>query len=170
MATKKAPYKIEEKEKSTVIKWDDLVPLYTSTNSSLTTCTNALKETYEAFGDVIDGDAMLTKTYTGTVKTFIDLNAELIDIVSIHSKKVQKGDVTEYMPFTGVVSDDEKHQETYLYIVMAYGGLNDKVGQVMDNTMTTLMGGIKEKATILEEAITVAQETTKAKEDIDAGK
>jgi len=68
----------------------------------------------------------------------------------------------EYRPFTGKVSDtNEKQQEAYLYIVMAYGGINDKIVSVTENITVTLLGRIKEVTSELEAKVNAKEKGTK---------
>jgi len=152
MSKKKSRYKVKSTDTVTEIKWDDLVPLYTATSESLQVGINGLKETGIAFNDAINNNPEIGKMYLGISKSYADLTEELTGIIELHSKKVKNDDtkLMEYRPFVGKVSTDEKHQEVYLYSVMAYGGLNDKIIQVIDNVLITLMGAIKEEATKLE--------------------
>jgi len=150
---KKAKYNVEDKNSVGDLKWDDLIPLYEDTSKSLQTGINALKETGETFKEIIDEDPEIAKIHVGIAKTFSDLTKELTDIVKVHSKEVynEKLGKSEYRPFVGPVdTEDPKHQEVYLYTIMAYGGINDKIVSVVENTTVTLLGSIKEATAKLE--------------------
>jgi len=159
----KPKYNVEGKTKSE-LKWDDLVTLYKDTNGSLQGAINALHETGIAFKDIIDGYKDVAKLHIGCANTFADLTKELNGILNLHSK-VMKNEETgkdEYRPFTGKVSDtNEKQQEAYLYIVMAYGGINDKIVSVTENITVTLLGRIKEVTSELEAKVNAKEKGTK---------
>ena len=152
---KKAKFNVRDKSNETSIRWDDLIPLYTATSGSLQTAIEALHETGITFKDIIDNNDEIGKIHIGIANTFADLTKELTTIMSNHSRRVKTDDPEkmEFRPYTGEVSKDEKHQEVYLYCVMAYGGLNDKVVQVVDSVLVTLMGAIKEETAKLEKLV-----------------
>jgi len=152
--TKKKKYEVKDKTQQT-LKWDDLIMLYRDTNKSLLTGINALKDIGKEFGEVINNYKDVAETYIGTTNTFADLTTELNRILAMHSSKVETDEENkfEYKPYIGNVSADEKHQEVYLYTVMAYGGLSEKIISIVDNTTVTLLGRIKEITTELENAV-----------------
>jgi len=151
----KPKYNVSDKTKSK-LDWDDLVPLYKDTSSSLQGAISALHEVGVAFKDIIDNYTDVANLHVGAAKSFTDLTKELNKVLTMHSR-IMKNDETgddEYRPFTGKVSDtDEKQQEAYLYIVMAYGGLNDKIVSVTENITITLLGRIKEVTSELEKQV-----------------
>jgi len=156
---KKPKYNVKSKTKSE-LKWDDLVPLYKDTSISLQGAISALHEVGVAFKDIIDHDAEIAEIHVGVANSFADLTKELNKLLNTHSRVIKNDETgnNEYRPFTGKVSDtDEKQQEVYLYVVMAYGGINDKIVSVTENVTVTLLGKIKE-ATVDLEAQVVAKE------------
>jgi hypothetical protein len=153
----KPKYDVKDEVKNE-LKWDDLVPLYKDTSAGLLSGINALKEIGASFKDIIDNYKDVAELHLGIANTFADLTKELNEILDMHSKKIvdEKNGTVERRPFTGPVSNDEKHQEIYLYIVMAYGGINEKIVSIVDNSSVTLLGRIKEITVELEEAVEAA--------------
>jgi len=151
---KNAKYNVENKKSVNDLKWDDLTPLYEDTSRSLQAGINALKETGETFQEIIDINPEIAKIHVGTANTLSDLTKELTNIVKVHSKEVfnEKLGKSEYRPFIGPVdTENQKHQEVYLYTIMAYGGINEKIVNVVENTTVTLLGSIKEATAKLEQ-------------------
>jgi len=147
---KKKPYKVKNKD-NVVVKWDDLVPVYQATSDSLSTAIAALHDTGKEFKAIIDGDKEISTTFLGISNVFADLTNELTGIAKMHCNVVENEDgKKQFLPYTGVVADKDEHKEVYLYTTMAYGGLNDKIEQAVENAMTTLLGAIREKVAILE--------------------
>lgn len=136
----------EQEEKETIIKWDDLIPFYKELETNINNATKLLKQTGDEFKTVIESDKELSKIYIGSANTIVDLTQELMKILKVHSKQTLNEETKKvsFNPFTGLVDvNNEKHKEVYLYVVMAYNGLSEKVTTVIENIMTTLLAEIE---------------------------
>jgi len=121
-------FNVENHDPKVSIKWDELIVLYEGSKTNLSNGMELLNKIGENFEDVINNDQELTKIFLGTVKSYKDLSDELAKTLSMHSKevvsKLDNKEVKQYNPYVGEVDkNNEKHQELYIYIVMAYGGI-----------------------------------------------
>jgi len=133
---------INEKE---VVKWDELISMYNEIKGFLEQSLNVTKNTGETFGSIIESNREIATTYVGAIKSLTDYSQELINILGTHSEsnKLKNGS-TAYNAYVGDVDvNDDKQQQLYVTVVVAYSGLHEKIQTTFESIETHLLGLIR---------------------------
>lgn len=149
--TKKAEAKgieipaLNEKEP---IKWDDLITMYNDVKGYINTSLATTEKTGDTFANIIESNPKLVETYSGVVKSLVDFSQELVSILDKHSESENLPDgKISYKPYIGEVDiENDKQRELYVALVIAYGGLIEKVQDTFDIIETHLLGLINTEA------------------------
>ena len=137
---------------NSVIQWEDLTKMYKELESYIGVALQTVKTTGETFANIIENNKSIATAYIGVIKTMTDFSQELIDILDKHSvKKDLEDGKSSYSPYVGKVNtDDDKQQQLYVSLVLAYSGLFEKVQTALDVAQAHLLGLINEEVEKLE--------------------
>lgn len=133
---------INDKE---VVKWDELISMYNEIKGFLEQSLKITKNTGETFSSIIESNREIATTYVGAIKSLTDYSQELINILSTHSasSKLKNGS-TAYSAYVGDVDvNDDKQQQLYVTVVVAYSGLHEKIQTTFESIETHLLGLIR---------------------------
>ena len=150
------------------ITWDELIVMYDNIKNALRSAVDTLEASRKSFEDIILGNEDLIIQYNGAAKAIENIAKDLVEVLKQHSKQVndENGNVT-YQPYRGKVDvDDEKSQQLYISLVLAYNGVYDNLSAIVDNSIAHLLGLINEEATKKEQVKNVIgnKETVKTEE------
>lgn len=137
MSNEKQP--VPSTETPVVIKWDELIPVFTDIKEQLTVFSDALYKTEATYSLILKDDEELTKEMNGAFGAANDLVIELTKVLGLHSIN----DKGEIKPFIGIIDPkDDAATEIYTNAVIAYDALNNRIGVIMEQVTSHLVAKI----------------------------
>jgi len=130
------------------VKWETLVELYNGLLTGIKSQRQVLLTIEETFSNVLQTSPELTKELMGAGQVTVELFTELTNLVKQHST-MDDVKANKIYPYSGVVnSENKKHMEVYINMIVAYEGLNTKLIDITEIVTTHILARMYEVASL----------------------